>query len=334
MKITRALRIGSRINQATTGSVLFVVDGKLTQDNPNFFWDDTNNRLGLGTATPASKLQINNYSSTDIGLIVKAASGQSSNLQEWHNSAGNPLSVITSQGLLKNTSTYALDTGTMSMIELSPTAIPTGSANFYFYRGGTTISSGTDHYGNIATMRFELTKSGGGLSQNVLFVNEEYIHTGSGQTSYLYGHKMYINRIGDGLIDNTYGTHFELVNSNTTNKFTNVYGNYVKSPNNSSGVIDNFYSFYSEDVISATNAYSIYTNAGDIKLMSSGSDKLGIYGATPVIQHSSTGETVGFTAGVGTAVNDDSTFTGNIGTTAYTISDIIKALKNIGLIAQ
>lgn len=43
----------------TTGSVAFVgAAGLMTQDNANFFWDDTNNRLGLGTITPSSKLDI------------------------------------------------------------------------------------------------------------------------------------------------------------------------------------------------------------------------------------------------------------------------------------
>ncbi|MDA1169310.1 MAG: hypothetical protein O3A36_03155, partial [bacterium] len=32
--------------------------GVLQQDNTNFFWDDTNNRLGIGTATPGSNLEI------------------------------------------------------------------------------------------------------------------------------------------------------------------------------------------------------------------------------------------------------------------------------------
>lgn len=61
--------------------------------------------------------------------------------------------------------------------------------------------------------------------------------------------------------------------------------------------------------------------------------KLGFLGATPIVRPSSTGETTGFTAGAGTSVNDDSTFTGNVGSTAYRISDIVKHLKNIGLIA-
>lgn len=69
------------------------------------------------------------------------------------------------------------------------------------------------------------------------------------------------------------------------------------------------------------------------KLGTATTQKLGLWNATPVVQPSSTGETLGFTAGSGTAVNDDSTFTGNVGTTAYRINDIVKHLKNIGVLA-
>jgi len=62
--------------------------------------------------------------------------------------------------------------------------------------------------------------------------------------------------------------------------------------------------------------------------------KLGFWNATPIVQPSSTGETAGFTAGAGTPVTDTSTFTGNVGATAYRISDIVKALKNSGLMAS
>lgn len=61
--------------------------------------------------------------------------------------------------------------------------------------------------------------------------------------------------------------------------------------------------------------------------------KLGFFNTTAVVQPSTTGENTGFTAGSGTAVNDDSTFTGNVGSTAYRISDLVEHLKNLGLIA-
>lgn len=53
------MEIGEAITGATDGSVLFVGTGStLEQDNANFFWDNPNNRLGIGTTTPESKLTI------------------------------------------------------------------------------------------------------------------------------------------------------------------------------------------------------------------------------------------------------------------------------------
>jgi hypothetical protein len=47
------LSMGTTVTSGTTGSVLFVgASSALTQDNANLFWDDTNNRLGIGDATP------------------------------------------------------------------------------------------------------------------------------------------------------------------------------------------------------------------------------------------------------------------------------------------
>ena len=52
-----SMAIGGSITSATAGSVLFAgTSGVLAQDNANFFWDDTNNRLGVGTNAPASNI--------------------------------------------------------------------------------------------------------------------------------------------------------------------------------------------------------------------------------------------------------------------------------------
>ena len=58
-----------------------------------------------------------------------------------------------------------------------------------------------------------------------------------------------------------------------------------------------------------------------------------IFNESRIVQQSTTGTTTGFTAGSGTTARDDSTFTGGSGT-AYTIGDIVKALKAQGLLAQ
>lgn len=84
----------------------------------------------------------------------------------------------------------------------------------------------------------------------------------------------------------------------------------------------------------SNNCNMVFGTGIGTKLGTAINQKLGFWNATPIARPSSAGETVGFTAGSGTGVNDDSTFTGNVGSTAYNISDIVKHLKNIGLIAQ
>ena len=88
------------------------------------------------------------------------------------------------------------------------------------------------------------------------------------------------------------------------------------------------------DNITITDAKNIIvgTTTGT-KIGTSTSQKIGFFNATPVVQQATTGTITGHTAGSGAGVTEDSTFTGDTGTTAYTIGDIVKALKNLGLIA-
>ena len=60
---------------------------------------------------------------------------------------------------------------------------------------------------------------------------------------------------------------------------------------------------------------------------------VGFHGATPTVQYATTGTSAGFTAGGGTTATHLSTFTGNIGSTAYTVGDIVRCLKLNGLMA-
>ncbi len=71
---------------------------------------------------------------------------------------------------------------------------------------------------------------------------------------------------------------------------------------------------------------------GSVKICNEPTQKIGFYGVIPVIQITSQGETGGVNTSGAANLRHDSTFTGNVGNRTYTISDIVKALKQIGIL--
>lgn len=101
MPVHRALRVGSYLVSSTSGSVLFVdSSSQIAQNNSAFFWDSTNNRLGIGTSSPSGNLQVTASSAATIPIIIRGATSQTANLTEWQNSSGTALTVIDSAGKL------------------------------------------------------------------------------------------------------------------------------------------------------------------------------------------------------------------------------------------
>jgi hypothetical protein len=67
--------IGSSITSATSGSSLYVDStGQLAQDNSNYFWDDTNKRLGIGTGAPGETVHMKKTSG-DIAIRMESNAG-------------------------------------------------------------------------------------------------------------------------------------------------------------------------------------------------------------------------------------------------------------------
>ncbi len=60
--------------------------------------------------------------------------------------------------------------------------------------------------------------------------------------------------------------------------------------------------------------------------------KFGAFGATPVVQQAAVGNAHTSAAGATTAVYTNTTFDGSITGNAYTIGDIVLALKNYGIL--
>jgi hypothetical protein len=82
----------------TPGSVVFAgTSGLYSQNNASFFWDNTNKRLGLGTASPASFVDIFSADQGYAGLSLQGYAGAT----KWYVNAGistvniNPFSIST-----------------------------------------------------------------------------------------------------------------------------------------------------------------------------------------------------------------------------------------------
>ena len=93
---------GLTLSGMTLGSVLFSGTGGLvSQDNANFFWDDANNRLGLGIVTPEAKLHIFKATpaaiTTDAGTSIRIDSSGNSYIQFAGSSGGSVMGMIFSR---------------------------------------------------------------------------------------------------------------------------------------------------------------------------------------------------------------------------------------------
>jgi hypothetical protein len=92
------LTIGTTpIASGTIGRVLFQGTGNVLQQSSSLFWDSTNNRLGIGTETPANPLEISYNSVTSHGIHLNT------------NTTANSFNGIRFSANNTNPSTFALN---------------------------------------------------------------------------------------------------------------------------------------------------------------------------------------------------------------------------------
>ena len=94
------MAVFSSIGGLTAGSVVFAgSSGLLAQDNANFFWDDTNNRLGIGTTTPENALEL----SGGIPNVLCRRAGNPGGVVgvRCNGSIANPTGVLSGQDLFQ-----------------------------------------------------------------------------------------------------------------------------------------------------------------------------------------------------------------------------------------
>jgi hypothetical protein len=169
----------------TAGSVVFAgASGVYTQDNANLFWDNTNDRLGIGTATPSSRLDLGSgdlrFSGTGQRILADFSNGTVSNRLAFQSTTTNgntnvhiiPNGTSVAAGLNVETDS-ALTNGQVGNIaiigttdfRITSTLRGTGIyVPMTFYTGGSERIR-VDTSGNVgvgtATPSFRLTVAGG-----------------------------------------------------------------------------------------------------------------------------------------------------------------------------
>jgi hypothetical protein len=75
--VSTGITIGTTaITSGTVGRVLFEGTGNVVSESANLFWDNTNARLGVGTASPTYKLDVNGLSRLTGGVNIEFTSEQ------------------------------------------------------------------------------------------------------------------------------------------------------------------------------------------------------------------------------------------------------------------
>ena len=63
--------VSGQLPSLTSGNIVFSGGGTVLSQNSNFFWDNTNKRLGIGTSSPGNVVEINSGTGGSSGLRLK-----------------------------------------------------------------------------------------------------------------------------------------------------------------------------------------------------------------------------------------------------------------------
>lgn len=204
------MSIGGTITGATLGSILFVgASSVLAQNNGNFFWDNTNARLGIGITAPTQKLDVvgavkssidSYFNSVRVGTgafttDTDTACGRNAllvNSSAIHNSAFgyNTLQAITSGGYntaLGSQALQGMSTGTQN--------VAVGQQTLFSSNGTGNVAVGMTSLINLGTGDYNVS-IGYEAGRNPIFLgtgsNNIYIGYRSGPTTNTESNRTFI----------------------------------------------------------------------------------------------------------------------------------------------
>ena len=202
----------------TQGSVVFVGSGgSLDQDNANLFWDDSNNRLGIGTDSPSEDLSIDGNIGLDGELRREDAAADAPLIAV---PKGTGAFQLSSSGDARGS--YAID---LQIIRSSSTEVASGDYSFIAGGKENTTSGSGSHAEGYSTTATALAShvEGIGTSTGSTFATgshaEGFYSTTYGAASHAEG---YMTTAGDSPAD--IGAHSEGRGTSATNNAGHAEG--------------------------------------------------------------------------------------------------------------
>jgi hypothetical protein len=266
---TKKITVRNLIGNPTNGSLLFASNGTLAQDNANFFVDDINNRLGIGT-----------NSSLRSPLSIA-----SSNATSFTNLAGSSVKA----GSLNSLTTYTTDPATTTDINYFGTLLnissgtPTGTTEIVNIEGRTDAGTSTA-YATMNGLAVRLTHAGSGTqsAQQGLFLQTGTPDGSSGSSSNPTAGRFSVILAGNGTTSIAQAASAS-VQSSGVNAITTAYGYRLTGiTNTGGGTITNTYGVYIDDITSGTQTntpFSFY--AADAGALNYFAGKTGINQTAP-----------------------------------------------------
>lgn len=166
--------------QFTTGSVVFAgVSGVYSQDNANLFWDDANNRLGVGTSSPGATLHVVGT----VNFTGALTSGDLANAVGYKGLPQNSQTAAYTLALSDMGKHISITTGGVVIPANSSVAFPVGSAISIYNNSGSnqTISITTDTLRQAGTANTgSRTIAGYGIATVVKVASTTWVISGAG----------------------------------------------------------------------------------------------------------------------------------------------------------
>jgi hypothetical protein len=158
----------------TSGSVVFQGTSGLAQDNTNFFFNDTKNILGVGTATPTAKLSIVGSSNSGTGTITSSSGTTVTGTSTLFTTELTVGDEITVNGQTRTVATIVSDTSLTTTVAFNPVISGTAAVA---YEAGNSVNTGSTESNTLSW-----TQTVDGTSGNRLLVVYVAIHKNAALT--------------------------------------------------------------------------------------------------------------------------------------------------------